>query len=163
MAVFRWRHFASKMILWAVRWYCRYGISYRELEEMMGGTGRRGRSHDGVAVDAALRSTAGEGVRWYQGNTSRLLAGRRDVHPADGAREVAASAPSTKQGRTIDFLLTDRRNAKAAQRFLAQALRTRQDWSPQVINTDKNPAYDEALRQLKREDAHAKRHSSTVR
>jgi hypothetical protein len=31
MAVFRWRHFAGEIILWAVRWYCRYGISYREL------------------------------------------------------------------------------------------------------------------------------------
>ena len=39
MAVFRWRHFAGEIILWAVRWYCRYGISYRELEEMMGERG----------------------------------------------------------------------------------------------------------------------------
>ncbi|MFQ0346449.1 hypothetical protein ACH64U_06115, partial [Klebsiella pneumoniae] len=22
-------------ILWAVRWYCKYGISYRELQEML--------------------------------------------------------------------------------------------------------------------------------
>jgi transposase-like protein len=43
MGVFRWRHFAGEIILWAVRWYCRYGISYRELEEMMG--------ERGVAVD----------------------------------------------------------------------------------------------------------------
>ena len=43
MAVSRWRHFAGEIILWAVRWYCRYGISYRELEEMMG--------ERGVAVD----------------------------------------------------------------------------------------------------------------
>jgi len=56
----------------------------------------------------------------------------------------------TIQGRTIDFLLTHRRNAKAARRFLAKALRTRQDWPPQLITTDKNPAYGEALRQLKR-------------
>ena len=34
-----WRHFAGEIILWAVRWYCRYGISYRELEEMMGERG----------------------------------------------------------------------------------------------------------------------------
>ena len=32
--MFRWRHFAGEIILWAVRWYCRYGISYRELEVM---------------------------------------------------------------------------------------------------------------------------------
>ncbi|MCM0799299.1 IS6 family transposase, partial [Klebsiella pneumoniae] len=23
------------MIRWAVRWYCKYGISYRELQEML--------------------------------------------------------------------------------------------------------------------------------
>ena len=33
--VFKWRHFEGEIILWAVRWYCKYGISYRELEEMM--------------------------------------------------------------------------------------------------------------------------------
>jgi transposase-like protein len=33
---FKWRHFAGEIILWAVRWYCLYGISYRELEEMIG-------------------------------------------------------------------------------------------------------------------------------
>jgi transposase, IS6 family len=60
-----------------------------------------------------------------------------------------------KQGRTVDFLLTHRRNAKAARRFLAKALRSRQNWPPHVINTDKNPAYGEALRQLKRDDPDA--------
>ena len=32
---FKWRHFQGDVILWAVRWYCRYGISYRDLEQMM--------------------------------------------------------------------------------------------------------------------------------
>jgi IS6 family transposase len=32
---FKWRKFEGKIILWAVRWYCRYGISYRDLQEMM--------------------------------------------------------------------------------------------------------------------------------
>jgi transposase-like protein len=32
---FKWRHFQGEIILWAVRWYCKYGISYRELEEML--------------------------------------------------------------------------------------------------------------------------------
>jgi transposase-like protein len=30
---FKWRHFAGEVILLCVRWYCRYGISYRDLEE----------------------------------------------------------------------------------------------------------------------------------
>jgi transposase, IS6 family len=32
---FKGRHFEGEIILWAVPWYCKYGISYRELEEMM--------------------------------------------------------------------------------------------------------------------------------
>ncbi len=35
MSDFKWRHFEGEIILWAVRWYCRYGISYRDLEQMM--------------------------------------------------------------------------------------------------------------------------------
>ena len=30
--------------------YCKYGISYRDLEEMMVGARRRGRSHDAVLL-----------------------------------------------------------------------------------------------------------------
>ncbi len=36
---FKWRHFQSKIILLCVRWYLRYPLSYRHLEEMMGERG----------------------------------------------------------------------------------------------------------------------------
>jgi IS6 family transposase len=36
MSEFKWRHFEGEIILWAVRWYCRYGISYRDLQQIMG-------------------------------------------------------------------------------------------------------------------------------
>jgi hypothetical protein len=36
MSEFKWRHFQVEIILWAVRWFCRYGKSYRDLEQMMG-------------------------------------------------------------------------------------------------------------------------------
>jgi transposase-like protein len=35
--------------------------------------------------------------------------------------------------------------------FLAEALRRSRDWVPRVINTDKNPAYSEAIAELKKE------------
>ncbi len=35
MSDFKWRHYQGDIILGGVRWYCKYGISYRELEEMM--------------------------------------------------------------------------------------------------------------------------------
>ena len=39
MSASKWRHFEGKIILWAVRWYCRHGISYRDLKQMMGERG----------------------------------------------------------------------------------------------------------------------------
>jgi transposase-like protein len=32
---FKWRHFEPSLILLCVRWYCRYQLSYRDVEEMM--------------------------------------------------------------------------------------------------------------------------------
>ena len=57
-----------------------------------------------------------------------------------------------KYGRTIDFYLTSRRNTKSAKRFLGKALRGLKEWEiPSTINTDKAPAYGDAIRQLKEE------------
>jgi len=39
MSDFKRRHFEGEIILWAVRWYCPYGISHRDLEQMMGERG----------------------------------------------------------------------------------------------------------------------------
>lgn len=51
MAIFSGRHFPRDIILWAVRWYYRYGVSYRDLEEMM--------TERGVPVDHTTILTAG--------------------------------------------------------------------------------------------------------
>src|SRR3546814_6950902 len=48
MTDFKWRHFQGDVILWAVRWYCRYPISYRDLEEML--------AERGISVDHTTRS-----------------------------------------------------------------------------------------------------------
>ncbi|GHO51262.1 hypothetical protein KSX_94250 [Ktedonospora formicarum] len=34
-APFNWRHFEAEIILLCVRWYLRYTLSYRDLEEIM--------------------------------------------------------------------------------------------------------------------------------
>ena len=39
MLDFKGRHFEGEIVLWAVRWYCRYGVRYRDLEQMMGERG----------------------------------------------------------------------------------------------------------------------------
>ena len=58
-----------------------------------------------------------------------------------------------KDGATLDFYLADRRNARAAKRCLGAALERSRMWIPRVITTDKNPAYGEAIAELKREGA----------
>ncbi len=39
MGDFKWKHFRGEIILGGVRWYCKYGISYRDLKEMVLGRG----------------------------------------------------------------------------------------------------------------------------
>src|SRR3546814_18983593 len=43
MTDFKWRHFQGDVILWAVRWDCRYPFRYRDLEAML--------AERGISVD----------------------------------------------------------------------------------------------------------------
>jgi transposase, IS6 family len=62
-----------------------------------------------------------------------------------------------EQGNTIDFYLSHRRNAKAAIRFLKKLIKNNPLCDVNVINTDKNLAYQQAIRELKQEGILAKR------
>lgn len=80
---FKWRHFAGDMIVWRVRWYCRYGISYRVLQEMM--------AKRGLAVDHTTL------YRWVQHYAPELvsaerkqrLEGGRDIHQDQGFVKIS--------------------------------------------------------------------------
>jgi transposase, IS6 family len=57
---FKWRHFQAEIILLCVRWYLRYPLSYRDLEEMMR---ERGLHIDHTTIyrsRATLRARTGE-------------------------------------------------------------------------------------------------------
>jgi len=56
-----------------------------------------------------------------------------------------------KHGVLIDFMLSDRRNTRAAQRFLGRALTVMRNWPPVSITTDKIRSYLEAIEKLKRD------------
>ena len=53
-------------------------------------------------------------------------------------------------GATIDFLLSAKRDAVAAKRFLQKTLRSPGHPRPRVINVDRNPSYPKAISELKR-------------
>ena len=62
---FKWRHFQGDIILGCVRWYCKCGISYRELEEMML---ERGMEVDHTTIYRWVQHYAPEmekRLRWY--------------------------------------------------------------------------------------------------
>jgi IS6 family transposase len=56
-------------------------------------------------------------------------------------------------GATIDFLLSAKRDAAAAERFLAKALRGENHPAPRIINTDEHAGYPPAIVRLKAEEA----------
>ena len=106
MSVFKRRRFPAEIIILCVRWYCKYGISYRDLEEMMG---------DGVAVDHTtlyrwVQRYAPElekRVRWYQGYRSSSWRVDETYVRVGGKWKYLFRAVD-KHGRLIDFMLSDR-------------------------------------------------------
>jgi transposase, IS6 family len=72
MNPFKGRHFQRDIILWAVRWYCKYGISYRELQEMLA---ERGVNVEHSTIYRWVQRYAPEmekRLRWYWRNPSDL-------------------------------------------------------------------------------------------
>jgi transposase-like protein len=56
-----------------------------------------------------------------------------------------------KLGQLIDFMLSDRRNTRAAYRFLRKALKMMSDYPPCSITTDRLASYPKAIRRLQSE------------
>jgi transposase, IS6 family len=54
-------------------------------------------------------------------------------------------------GQTIDFMLSGRRDKRAAKRFFRKMLKVAKHQSPRVINVDQNKAYPPAIEELKNE------------
>ena len=149
---FKWRHFQGEIILWAVRWYCKYGISYRELEEMLE---ERGVKVDHTTIYRWVQHYAPElqkRLKWYIKNSLHLSWRVDETYIKVKGKWAYLYRAVDKDGDTIDFYLSSTRNAKAAKRFLGKALAQRNKWEkPRVINTDKAPTYSIAIQELKAE------------
>ena len=145
---FKGRQFAAEVILWAVRWYLMFPISYRDLELML-----RDR---GLAVD---HTTV---FRWIQAYAPEL---EKRIRPhlrlSNGSWRVDETYIRVKgrwaylcravgsRGWTIGFLLSARRDAGAAKRFFREALGRPHTVDPRTITVDKNPAYPCAVERMR--------------
>ena len=148
--LFKWRHFEGEIILLGVRWYLRYALSYRDLEEMM--------QDRGVSVD---HTTV---YRWVQRYAPELdkrcrphLKATTDSYRVDetyikvkGQWKYLYRAVDSK-GQTLDFLLSAKRDAKAAKRFFTKVLEGSHTTTPRVITVDKNAAYPTAFDELQQD------------
>ena len=141
---FKWRHYESCVILLCVRWYCRYCLSYRNLEEIM--------NERGLTVD---HTTIYRWVQRYAVEIRRRLA--KFVRAPNMSWRVDETYIKIKgvwhylyraidsNGETLDFYLSKKRDAKAAFTFFQQ-LSSLGD--PRVINVDKDKAYPCAFAEM---------------
>jgi IS6 family transposase len=145
---FKWRHFEAEIILVCVRWYLRYALSYRDLEELM--------MERGLPVDHTTI------YRWVQHYAPALekrcrphLKGTTDSWRVDetyvkikGVWMYLYRAVDS-QGNTLEFLLSATRDAQAAKHFFSKTLAALHTVPPRVVTVDKNAAYPKALNALK--------------
>jgi IS6 family transposase len=131
----------------AVRWYLRYGLSYRDVEELLV---ERDVAVDHVTVyrwvqrftplfvEAArpLRHSAGD--RWFVDETYVKVAGQR--------RYLYRAVD--QYGQVIDVLLSEQRDTAAARKFFTRALR--HGPVPVEVTTDKAGPYLRVLDELAR-------------
>jgi transposase-like protein len=125
--MFKRRRFPAEIILPCVRWYCRYGISYQDLEKIMA---ERGVAVDHVTLYRWIQRYAPElekRVRWYQGYRSSSWRVDETYVKVAGKWKYLFRAID-KHGRLIDFMLSNRRNTKATRRFLPKALKVMRNW-----------------------------------
>jgi transposase-like protein len=134
------------VIVVAVRRCLRYGLCYRDVEELLA---ERGIDVDHVTLyrwvqrftplpaDAARFARHSPGDRWFVDETCVRVNGVwRYVYRA-----------IDQHGQVIDVLLSTRRDATAARRFFTQALRTLQV-TPSEVVTDAAPVYPAVLDDL---------------
>lgn len=148
--MFKRRSFPVAIILVCVRWYRKYGISYRDLAEMMQ---ERGVEVDPSTIMRWVHHYAPElekRVRWYQGYRATSYRVDKTYVKVGGKWKYLFWAVD-KRGRLIDFMLSERRNSRAAYRFLGEALTTMRHWPPSSITTDQLGSYPNAIRRLQRE------------
>ncbi len=147
---FKWRHFQSDIILLCVRWYLRYSLSYRDLEEIM--------LERGLHID---QSTIYRWVQHYAPELDRRcrphVKGTTDSWRVDETyikvkkEWVYLYRAVDSRGNTLEFFLSPTRDAGAAKRFFLKMLAASHTSEPRVINVDKNAAYPKAFNELKAE------------
>jgi putative transposase len=120
--MFKGRHFDRSVILLCVRWYLAYGLSLRNLEEMMA---ERRISVDYVTIHRWVIRSSPELLERFNSH-KRAVTGKWHVDETyirvRGQWRYLYRAIDGN-GDTVEFLFSERRNLAAAKRFLRKALK----------------------------------------
>ncbi len=126
--------FPPEVIVLAVRWYLRYGLSYRDVEELLAERGievahvtlfRWVQRFTPLLVDAARPCRHRGGDRWFVDETYVKVAGRwRYVYRA-----------VDQHGQVLDVYISARRDTAAATQFFRTAIGTHGE--PVEVTTDR--------------------------
>ncbi|MBM3605370.1 MAG: IS6 family transposase [Alphaproteobacteria bacterium] len=140
-------HRPKDVILHADFFYWRYGVSYRDLEEIM--------AERGIRVDHA---TLNRWVERYAGQVAEDA--RRRKRPTERSWRMDETYIKVKGlwvylyravdkfGKTLDFLLSKRRNKPAAIKFLARAMEV--NGLPRKIVIDRSAANTQGIKNINR-------------
>jgi len=121
-----------------------------QLEEMMG---ERGLELDHITIYRWVQRYAPKlkkRLEWHKKRYSRLWHLDETYIKIKGKWKYFYRA-ADERGNAVDFYLSHRRNAIAAKRFLKKMIKSHPTCDLSVINTDKNPAYGQAIKELKQE------------
>ena len=137
--------FPPDVILLAVRWYLRYGLSYRDLEELLSERGlevdhvtlfRWVRRITPLLIDAARPSRHAVGDRWFVDETYVKVNGVwRYVYRA-----------VDQHGQVIDVFVSPRRDITSVRRFFITALAAHR--APKEVTTDRARALANVIEEL---------------
>lgn len=145
MVDFKGSHYPKSVILYAVFFYVRYGVSYRDLEEIM--------AERGVEVDHATLN------RWVVKYASQIAANAQvrkrptacswrmdETYIKVRGKWVYLYRAIDRDGQTLEFILSENRDTAAARRFFKRAVAT--NGIPERIVIDKSGANLAGLQSL---------------
>ncbi len=141
---FKWRHFEPSIILLCVRWYCRFQLSYRDLEEMMRERGLEVHHSTVWRWVQAYAPEINKRIRPHlkmSGTSYRI----DETYIKVGKDSKYLYRAVDREGQTIEFMLSAKRDVSAAKRFFKKVMRADHRRLPFSINVDKNAAYPDAF------------------
>jgi len=141
------RKFEPEVIVTCVRWYLRFCLSLRDLQELMA---ERGLAVHHTSIWRWVQAYGPEVHRRLHGEVKRKSS---TWHMDDTFVRIAGAwmylfCAVDGRGQTVDFYLSETRDGEAAKLFLQRALANPDNQPPQVFARDGLRSYPAAIREL---------------